>query len=157
MGYQLLISKNSTYYKHAITLFKHYKIKYRLNWKTSSCFAYPEEEFVHIGCRYLTVQHFLSAVYHEIQHVLNYRNKKYLLYHTMNSIQTYEDIETVMRTAVKAEKYTDKYAKKLMKKDYPNIPYVGYDKDNIEWFKNEHLPELRELLEDLVDNNRFFK
>lgn len=157
MDYSRVIKKNSLIYKQAISIIRSFKVKYRISWDNSECYALPYDEIIFIGAKGLSIQFFLSAVFHEIQHVLNKRNKKFFIYHNMNKVRTKKDIKRVIYTAVKAEKYTDKHAKKLLKKYFPDVKYIGYNEIAIDWFKNVHLPDLIEHLEDMVDYSRYIR
>jgi hypothetical protein len=56
----------------------------------------------------LNNQEFVSCVFHEIQHCLNYRNRKYFNYHKGNA-----SLKDLRRLALRAEIYTDIKAEKL--------------------------------------------
>ena len=53
---------------------------------------------------------FITTVFHELQHILNYRNKVYYEFHK------YENKKLVKKYALRAEVYTDKQAKMLARK-----------------------------------------
>lgn len=89
---------------------------YKVNYSFTSNFKYPEangfakpnHNFICIN-KTITDNEFTTAVFHELQHILNYRNKKYFEYHSCN------DKKTMKKWALRAEVYTDKEAKKLAK------------------------------------------
>lgn len=87
-------------------LCKNYNIKYQF---TNSIYSwsepYNEKIFIAKG---LDDIDFVTMVFHEIQHVLNWRNKKYYAYHKKNPSR-----KDWKRWSLIAEVYTDKQAKKL--------------------------------------------
>lgn len=58
---------------------------------------------------------FKSIVLHELAHCLNYRNKKYYLYH-INPKDKRRTLKYLRRNALRAEVYTELQAKKLARK-----------------------------------------
>ena len=58
----------------------------------------------------LDIIEFTTTLFHEIQHCLNYRNKKYYNYHKGNASK-----KDLRRLGLRAEIYTDIQAKKLAK------------------------------------------
>lgn len=62
--------------------------------------------------KYVTPNLFKSLVFHEIAHVLNFRNKKYLNYHKKHCSKKY-----LKKFALRAEVYTEKVAQKLAKEN----------------------------------------
>ena len=83
-----------------------------------------------------TVQDFLSAAFHELAHVLNYRNGKYMNYHGNRPMTDIETNILAIKTAIRAEKYTDKVARELMRNYFPGVPYIqAYDKKGVEAFR----------------------
>lgn len=72
-------------------------------------FAYPWKSEIYVDPT-LNLVEFTTAVFHEIQHCLNFRNKKYLRYHSGNATKA-----DYRRWGLRAELYTDKHAKKLAK------------------------------------------
>jgi hypothetical protein len=88
--------------------------------------------------------------YHELAHIINYRNKKYLAYHTIENCTTYKHMRKIIRTAIKAEKYTDNVAKVLISSTHPHITYVGYTPEMIYYFKKYWLKQVRIYLENNI-------
>lgn len=72
--------------------------------------AYPYDSVIVLDTD-LTDNMLLTAAFHEIQHCLNYRNKKYFNYHKKR-----RNKKLAKKIALRAEVYTDKEAKKLAKK-----------------------------------------
>lgn len=58
----------------------------------------------------LHIVEFTTTLFHEIQHCLNYRSRKYFNYHKGNASN-----KELRRLGLRAEIYTDKEAKKLAK------------------------------------------
>lgn len=74
-----------------------------------------------------TSQTIASIFFHELAHCLNYRDKKYMGYHGINDRKmTKARIRLFIRTGLRAERYTDKRGKSLMKKHLPSMDYIGY-------------------------------
>lgn len=130
----------------ALSIVKQYNIKYRLRINSHENYAHPADEKIFLGIEAEdTIQDFLSAVMHEVAHVLNFRNKKYIKYHNAgkNVRITKQRIKDYKRLGIRAEVYTDSVAKKLMRKHFPEIPYrAGYTKTNRKWYKAFVLDQL---------------
>lgn len=69
-----------------------------------------------------TASGLLSTAYHELCHILNYREGKYPIYHSKSGYR--RNRKGYIATAYRAELYTDKRAEKMMNQDYPDIMYV---------------------------------
>ena len=108
---------------------------------TSDGQADIKDEFVTINSK-LTIQSMFSAAAHEISHILNKREGKYPIYHSYKGwIEPYSS--KFLATAHRAELYTDKRGKKLLKLEYPQFKYEsGYSntKSSKKWMR-EHLKE----------------
>lgn len=59
-----------------------------------------------------------SVVFHEIGHIIAYRNGKYKHYHEV------KDSECYFVEAIAAERYVDKIGKSLMELHFPEMEYV---------------------------------
>lgn len=150
--------KKTKYWKKRVTkqifnevkkIIESYDIKYRIRFDTGECWARPADDYIQVGLEGHdnTIQYFLSVVFHEMLHVLNYRDYKYRAYHHCgnNTRTTKKLLKALIRTGWKAERYTDAEAKKLMKIYYPEIPFSPgypssykkiYDKDWIASYKD---------------------
>lgn len=75
----------------------------------------------------------LSTMFHEAAHIVNYNNNKYYKYHHDLGGKKY-----LRRIALRAERYTDKVGRKLMKEHYPDVRYLaGYrTKENQQWLRD---------------------
>ena len=75
-----------------------------------------------------TTRVFLSIFCHEIAHCLNYRNKKFFAFHSLNKLEdaTRRHIQLAIRTGLRAERYTDKVGRQLMKKLFPGCRYTAF-------------------------------
>lgn len=74
----------------------------------------------------------MSVLFHEIGHILSYRNGKYKVYNGdiwAQAMPPEHKIRIFERTALKAEIYADTLGRQIMKKCYPNMDYYAfYDK-----------------------------
>lgn len=87
-------------------LCKTYDVDYSFGTKLGG-FAHPWNNYIYV-CTNDEDTFFISTVFHEIQHVINYRKGKYKVYHNGRMTQS-----QFKRWALPAEIYTDKMAKKL--------------------------------------------
>ena len=151
------IKKSSRYYRFILGFFKANDVKFRMRWDSVSSggFAYSDQGYVEIRVtegsvrqkRPVTIRKFLSVSLHEFCHVLNAREGKYKGYHTMSGRITRARLKMWIRTGVRAEKYTDKRAAKLLAEYFPEIPFFpGYDLSGIKMYKKYHLGAIREDL-----------
>ena len=74
------------------------------------------------------IEKFLSAFFHEYCHIQNKYNRKYVAYHNVFQKQefSFEDYLKLRKVAYKAELYTDKCAKSLMKKLFPDYSFIAH-------------------------------
>jgi hypothetical protein len=156
--YDRAINKKSHYYKEIYELAKQYRVRIYLQkcGETSDeeGGAFPATSKVFLSTTIYgkpsTIRDFLSGFFHELGHVLNFRNKKYYNYHNFHSKTRYtkERVRNWIYTGLKAERYTDKVAKKLMRKYFPEVPYLpGYNgKEGADWFSKYHLEDFRKFL-----------
>ena len=75
--------------------------------------ATPNLSQIHVS-RNTSGDMFKTVVLHEIAHCLNYRNKKFLIYHTINHKKRTR--KYLKKYALRAEVYTEKVAMKLARK-----------------------------------------
>lgn len=138
------IRKSSKYYKFAVQFLADNGIKYHIRWNTYRWggWALSDQSKVELKVAEgeekepISIQKFLSLVFHEASHVLAYRDGKFLDYHAVSKRWTVKKLRSFVRTALRAELYTDWRAARLMKKHFPNIPYwAGYDKEGVARFK----------------------
>lgn len=88
--------------------------------------AYPADGVIELN-RNATDNEFKTALFHEVQHCLNFRNGKYKAFHQKRATK-----KTIKRWALPAEIYTDKMGKKLAAKhgfkqykiNYTNSPHI---------------------------------
>lgn len=163
--YEKPISKSSPFYKKCVDFIKANNIRFRMRWNaahhmTSEAESDTSRIFISIShkcaddeCPYmkhLSIQEFVSTVLHECCHVLNYRDSKYKKYHSCSKWGNPDYMKVWVKTGVKAEKYTDKRAKGLMKKLFPDIPFVGgYDEEGIRLYKKHFISYIKDQLENL--------
>ncbi len=90
----------------------------------------PELNFFKISQHPMAINYFLSVVFHEMGHILSYRNGKYREYNRgldTNKI-TPKKFKIWASQALKAERLADKIGKQLMKKHFPKLNYMAsYD------------------------------
>jgi len=80
----------------------------------------------------------LHIVCHEICHILGFDNNKYINYYT-KAYQSapLNNVKHIRKIALKAERYTDKMARKMVKSAYPDMVYYSiYPK---KWFYDNWL------------------
>lgn len=81
----------------------------------------------------------MSTFFHELAHIYCYDNDLWKNYHTCKKMSELNEREKqlLIRTAVRAEKWCDKWAEKEMKRHYPDLPYFTTynDTDVIKQFK----------------------
>ncbi len=129
-------------------ILKNYGIKYRIrNVKNCMGSASVFNNTIELSsCNIKTRKELLSVTFHEICHILCYRAKKYYNYHYYTEKPMKNKIKTLIRTGLKAEKYVDKVAKKLIKNYYPKFKFeISYDKDRIQWYKENITPQLKAI------------
>jgi hypothetical protein len=66
-------------------------------------------------------QEFINTFFHELQHIINYDEHKYPAYH--GRFSRAKQIRAAKTHGIQAERYTDRRAKKLQKKYFPQVPY----------------------------------
>ncbi len=112
--------------------------------------AYPKDSHVRIGTRGYMGNQLASVVCHELAHILNFRNRKFLRYHDFGLTTIYTEDLAKMRIQIglKAELYTDQVAKKLMKVYYPELKFVrNYgSKKQSKWYREVFLKDAKEFL-----------
>lgn len=72
----------------------------------------------------------LSTFFHEIGHLHCWENKLWRSYHVTKPLKllTSEEKKKYIRTALKSERWVDNWAKKEMRKHFPNLSYIeSYD------------------------------
>jgi len=103
-------------------LCKTYGVNYRFS-KVRKNYALCWKDFIH-ACTGQSNDYFITTVFHEIQHCLNYRNRKYFQYHKGRMT-----IKDARRWMLPAEIYTDKMAKKLAEAHGFNRYVICYKND----------------------------
>jgi hypothetical protein len=86
---------------------------------------------------------FISAILHEVSHIIAAKTGVYKIYHSWPV--RVKNRAAFFRTALRAERYVDKYAKKMMKDLYPGVRYKPsyFNKKDVIWF-NKQLKEIKE-------------
>jgi len=82
----------------------------------------------------------LSAFFHEIGHIHCFKNGLWTSYHVNKPLEFLSKKEKIkyIKTAVKAEKWVDRWAEKEMKKHFPELKYYrGYSIETCESFKRD--------------------
>jgi len=99
-----------------------------------------------------TIQGLFIAFFHELQHCINYDEKKFFNFH--KKPESLDDFKRKLSLTLRAEQYTDRQAAKLQKVYAPFIPYIsGYTSETVkEVVKFEN--QISKLLL-IINNNRF--
>lgn len=90
-------------------------------------------------------QNIYSNFFHEMVHVLNYQEGYYPAYHNPKANLTKKQELMKKRTALRAEMFTDKRAKMLMKSFFPKLKFSYHYRNN---------KKSRKFLYDLLSNNK---
>ena len=77
-----------------------------------------------------TVQSLFIAFFHELQHCINYQEKKFYNFHKQP--KNHNDLRKKISLTLRAELYTDRRAAELQNAYAPFVPYVsGYDNEEV--------------------------
>lgn len=161
--YDELITKDHEALTSVRAILRSYGIQYRVRWGSTVCSAHPSwngHGFIYLGFHRdsskNTVRDFLSTVFHELAHIQAYQMGKYVHYHGPRPLEDVEVNILAIRTAIRAEKYVDRLARKLMKIYFPDIPYkIGYNQREIEWFRENWLADWKlRLAEHIAQRNK---
>ena len=136
--------------EEAKVILKAYKIKATFNYNSNRCFSRISEAYIHIG---LNSQEFknkssvLSAVFHEIAHVVNFRDKKFFTYHN-DSVNNQASYDYAQKFGLRAEQHTDFIAARLMKAHYPRLRFrYTYNSEVMKQrYRDEFLPLLQSFI-----------
>jgi hypothetical protein len=105
--------------KKTLKFLKDNNIRYSIKNRAGSYAECPKGRIV-IGTKdNKTRRELICTTFHEIAHILNYRNNKFARYHNGKWLPR----AYYSKVALKAERYTDKVAAKLMKKIHPTVQY----------------------------------
>lgn len=74
------------------------------------------------------IENIYSVFFHELQHIINYREGYFKAYH--NPSKSDKNFANLKRTAFRAELFTDRKAEELMKLYFPKLKYVKHYKNN---------------------------
>lgn len=87
----------------------------------------------------------IQTYFHELGHGYCIKNGLWKSYHksTLNNTQ---EVDLYIRTALKAERWVDKWAEKEMKKHFPDLKYKPYYMEDrfVKWFRDNILNEMKE-------------
>ena len=92
-----------------------------------------------IGAKYSYNEYILSTIFHEIGHIVAKRNGKFKTYHYSNrKVFTKKILNSLLKTAFRAEKYVDIWGEKEMKRAFPELKYVKSYRNNVDkkWILN---------------------
>lgn len=104
--------------------------------KRSYSLAYGGLDLIEIGTEtYPTDSKLWSMVFHELAHVVCYREGLYKEYHHENRSNKKYAIY-IRRYGLRAERFVDKMAKKMMKKHFPKMKFEDsyLTEHEIEWY-----------------------
>lgn len=84
---------------------------------------------------------FVSAAFHELWHVLCYRQGLYSTYHFDRMPRTRKELIKFRSVSWKAEQFVDSRASEMMKVYIPDIPYkfAYVDEDDKEWLYDNYI------------------
>lgn len=87
-------------------------------------YADPENSRIIVYAKNLSTREIISTILHEIQHVLMWRNGKYVIYNAgLNSTASRKTFNIWKNQLLKCELLADKMAETMMKKTFPNLKY----------------------------------
>ena len=157
------INRRSKYLKFARAYLKEHGIQYRFRWGGAWGGGFAtgrrgKNGYIQINMTVggdeqgdrvpVTVRTFLSTLFHEVSHIISYRTGKYAVYHHGKLRLTTPELKELIRTALRAEVYTDSQAEKTMKKHFPDIPFErGYNEWGKKQFRRYFIAPAREDLE----------
>ena len=133
--------------KLARKIIKSYKFICKFTSKSNRCYAEPNNKFIHIGYQTRSLNTFYSAVFHEIAHCLMFQEGKYYEYHNTKMYKKYtlNELKTIVKTAVKAEKAADKLMKNHIDL-FLDLTYYGYSDEDIKDFKKYIVGYFKKLI-----------
>ena len=137
-------------------IYRWYGVKFRLRWDSHESHSSPSDGEIQIGLvdrggDPMTVQEVLSAALHELSHVFAYQSGKYIHYHSRHPFSDVRGNILAIKTAVRAEHYVDREAKKMMEIFFPGIPHKkSYTKKAVLWFKEEWLAQWKLALAEYI-------
>lgn len=136
--------------KEIKSILKANEIKYKINLKSHQCYSHPSEKFIYLGFaspEYKSRNAMLSALFHELGHIVNYQTKKYFLYH-QTEILNKKSVKYAIQYGLRAEQHTDLIGQKLMKKYDPSSRFhQTYNKNKMKKrYKEEYLTKLISLI-----------
>lgn len=125
-------------------IYRSYGVKFRIRWDRHSSFSVSPKSYIQLGLgmpyQIDTIQSFLSKAFHELAHIYCHQHGKYVHYHSYRPLTDVQANILAIKTAIRAEKYTDKVAQKLMAIYFPGIPYQkGYDEEGVRVFREKWL------------------
>lgn len=153
--YERKVDMNATYVKFAIGLLKSLKIRYRfvrrdvkttwlgmaladkemivINLRPIKRAEYDEEGDIKYFNESLTMQEFLSTVFHEIQHIVSRRQGKFLHYQRGLDFKntTQRSFNKWASEFLDCERHCDTEGERMMKRYYESIPYLSNYKGKV--------------------------
>lgn len=102
-----------------------YDIFVEFDAQIEDCTAYCRFDQIEIGTKDKSTAEILSSFFHELAHIVNYRNNHFKTIHHFNPDDyTQREIKIILKTGLAAEQYTDLVGKILMKEYYPSIEFI---------------------------------
>jgi hypothetical protein len=134
----------------AKAILKEYNIKATFSYKSNQCFSRISEAYIHIGLNspeFKDKAAVMSAVFHEIAHIVNFRNKKFFAYHN-DKVTTQATYDYAVRFGLRAEQHTDFIGAKMMKAHYPKLRFrFTYNRKVMKQrYRDEFLPLLQSFI-----------
>lgn len=141
-----MITKTSKEIKIVRKILKEHKIRCRILWKEEGygvdgfavvkknlIVAYGKKTRLRNGILDYSVRQskttILSTIFHEMGHVIDYRNGKYKFY-LEGLIGNQKDFNVWKKSMLKAERSADIFGKKMLKKYFPKLKFQGYYSGN---------------------------
>lgn len=100
--------------------------------------AHLAKRYVTVSMNDVTMEYIAGVVFHEIAHLVNKDTCKFPIYHSPREWNKRKPTAAFLRTAFRAEMYTEKIGKRLMKIHMPwlKFKYAYGDKESKQWLKN---------------------
>lgn len=121
------------------------KVEFCNIWDRGEC--YVTQRRIVISTFEQTPEEMLCTFFHELGHIECSNRKIWTVYNTLPfSNMSKSDKSSYIRTALKAERWIDKWASKKIKEYFPTINYTltYFESEGVEYMK-DHLKEFKKL------------
>jgi predicted SprT family Zn-dependent metalloprotease len=135
--------------KEIKSILKTHNINYAISLNSNQCYSQAPDNYIYLGFNspeFKTRDSMLTALFHEMAHLINYQNNKYYQYHE-NKL-TNKAIVYAIRFGLRAEQHTDQIGEKLMKAYDPKTNFKHtYNRPEMKIrYKEEYLTKLIKLM-----------